>query len=213
MIFLEKNKKYRLLLQKIIKENDQRAFNVFYDHYYKMLVRYSYRIIGKIEVCEDLVTDLMLRFLGNGEKSMNILNLDNYLFHSVKNESLKYIERNKLVRLDSEHTELKSSTVDPHQQFIFDELQSILEEAIATLPDKRKQIFNLIRFEGLKYREVSERLGISVKTVENQMCKAISQLREIVENYYREKYPSQKEINYNASSLMLLLLLVSGFSI
>jgi RNA polymerase sigma-70 factor (ECF subfamily) len=58
-----------------------------------------------------------------------------------------------------------------------------IEESIESLPEKRKQIFKLSRDEGLKYKEIAERLGLSVKTVEAQMGLALKQLREKLKDY------------------------------
>jgi RNA polymerase sigma-70 factor (ECF subfamily) len=58
-----------------------------------------------------------------------------------------------------------------------------IERSIAALPDRRREIFTLSREQGLKYREIAEKLGISIKTVETQMGQALKDLRENLKEY------------------------------
>ena len=205
----DKNHKYRHLIKKIVIDNDEKSYNEFYNLYYYVLVRYSNRIINAVDVAEDIVTEFLIRFFKNKETAINILNVESYLFQSIKNESIKYIQRNKFSDFDDRYFSLESLDLNPHQQLVFDELQQLLKNAIDQLPPKMKEVFLLIREEGLSYKEISAQLGISVKTIENHMTRAIAQLRVIIENYYQNK-PQDKKIRKQSFLSLALILLVVG---
>ena len=110
--------------------------------------------------------------------------LENYLFRSVKNQCINYIEHNKIktgyqtmvIKNEEDRTEYS-------EFFLEFGLMKKIESAIGALPEKRREIFRLAREEGLKYREIADRLDISVKTVETQMTLAMRQLRESLKEF------------------------------
>ena len=104
------------------------------------------------------------------------VSLKSYLFTSVHNRSLNVIRDRK--KFSAEEVPDISGDVDVSAQIEAIELEERIRESIASLPEKCRQIFEMNRFEGLKYREIAEKLQISVKTVENQMSKALKILRE-----------------------------------
>ena len=86
-----------------------------------------------------------------------------------------YVESTALGFEGDQHT-----SVD---QAIVNELELKIKETIDLLPPERRKIFMMSRYEGLKYREIAEELGISVKTVENQMYQALGFMRENLKDY------------------------------
>lgn len=99
-----------------------------------------------------------------------------YLFTAVRNRCLNYLrDKKKLLSLekvgDADLSEVNTSLEAA-------ELEQAIAQAINSLPEKCRQIFEMNRGEGLKYAEIAEKLGLSVKTVEAQMSKALSVLRE-----------------------------------
>ena len=107
-----------------------------------------------------------------------------YFYRSVKNLSLNFIEHNKIKNRYAQTvlTQSKQST-SPDDQFIEIDLVRKIEESIQSLPQKRREIFRLSREEGLKYREIAEKLNISIKTVEAQMGLAIKTLRDKLKHF------------------------------
>lgn len=194
----------RKLIRKIILHNDQNAFNTFYNTYYNPLVRFCFSITKQLHVSEDIVSELFLRFLKNKDTSLNILNLDSYLFHSVKYDALKYLKRNR-IRLDQEYDTNLFDEQSPLQSLLFYELDAILDQAVEQMPEKRKQIFKMVKNDGLKYREVAEKLSISIKTVENQMSQALSSLRTIINTKYHTPQSKTGLSNVELSLLIAVL--------
>jgi RNA polymerase sigma-70 factor (family 1) len=180
---VDKGVEYRELIKRIILNNDREAFNTFYDAFYNPLVKFAYSITHRSHVAEDIVSELFLRFLKNKTTFIGILNVESYLFQSVKNDAIKYLQRNRLKTGQDVVTELHDDE-NPLQIMIFYELDEILNKAVNDFPEKRRQIFIMVKNDGLKYKEVAEKLNISIKTVENQMSHALASLRNIVRKHY-----------------------------
>ena len=108
----------------------------------------------------------------------------NYFFRLVKNLCLNYLQHNKIKNRFAQETikELQTNLDDEDNYFEVDLAQKI-EESIESLPEKRKEIFKLSREKGLKYREIADKLNVSIKTVETQMGLAIKTLREKLSDY------------------------------
>ena len=100
--------------------------------------------------------------------------LKSYLFTSVHNRSLNVIRDRK--KFSSAEVPDVAGEWDVSAQIESMELEAKIREAIDFLPEKCREVFELNRFEGLKYSEIAARLGISVKTVENQMSKALKKV-------------------------------------
>lgn len=108
-----------------------------------------------------------------------------YLFRSVRNACLNKIKHEKIKEKYAGEILKNSSSNDFDDQDSMNasELDRKIRSSIDMLPAARKQVFILSRYEGLKYHEIAEKLGISVKTVENQMGKAIQFMREQLKDY------------------------------
>lgn len=168
-----------------LKNGDRAIFEEVYRLYYTPLCFYCARYVGDIDEAEEIVQNLFFKVWLNRD-SMDISNsLKSYLYRSVQNHSLNYLNQNILKKkyiLDKKH--LLTANYDTGQQRLEDEeLQKLLKRALLQLPEKRRKIFELSRFNGLKYNQIAEQLTISVKTVETQMTKALKHLREVFKEY------------------------------
>jgi len=167
-----------------IKKSDEKAFEMLFHQYYGHLCSFATKIIHDDDSAEEIVQDLFVKFWEKREQISIETSLKDYLFRSVKNLCLNFIQHNK--------------TKIHHAQIVLSEVESIfsdddnypemdlafkIEESINSLPEKRKEIFRLSRQDGLKYHEIAEKLNISIKTVETQMSLAIKTLREKLRKY------------------------------
>jgi RNA polymerase sigma-70 factor (ECF subfamily) len=102
-----------------------------------------------------------------------------YLYRAVNNESINYLKHQKVKSVHRAHTlyHMKNQADSAAKKVLAGELEKKLRKALCELPEQCRIIFQLSRFEELRYREIAGRLGISVKTVENQMGKALKLLR------------------------------------
>ncbi len=167
-----------------IKNGDEKAFELLFHKFYGHLCVYAAKIINDETSAEEIVQDLFVKIWEKREQLSIETSLKNYLFRSVKNLCLNFIQHNKTKNNYTQNvlseTESNFSDDDNYPEI---DLALKIEESINSLPEKRKEIFRLSRQEGLKYHEIAEKLNISIKTVETQMSLAIKSLREKLKKY------------------------------
>ena len=111
--------------------------------------------------------------------------IKSYLYTITYNRSLNYLRDNKKFNKTEGITESleRSENWDASNQLIADEIQLKINKTLDNLPEKCSRIFKMSRYEELKYKEIADKLNISVKTVESQMTKALKALRENLAEY------------------------------
>jgi RNA polymerase sigma-70 factor (family 1) len=160
-----------------IAAGDRTAFEALFRTHYRPLCAFALQYVKDTDKAEDLVQDLFFRLWQDRERVTVTGSLRSYLFTAVRNRSLNAVKSAARIRVldedidDREHDDVW--TEDEHTERI-----ARVQAAIAALPEERRKVFRMSKYEGLKYHEIAERLGISVKTVENQMGKALKTLRE-----------------------------------
>ncbi|WP_317898354.1 RNA polymerase sigma-70 factor [Aurantibacillus circumpalustris] len=156
-------------------------FEDMYKGHYKMLRNAAENIIGDADSAHDVVQDVFVKLWNRRDEVSAILNVKAYLFRSVINTSLTYLENNKnKTRIGELKIESSGTTDSP---LLTKELEVKIQTALNNLPPKCKAIFALSRFEGLKNKEIAEQLGLSLKTVENQMGIALKKMKEDLKYY------------------------------
>lgn len=168
-----------------LRNGDERALDqIFHDHY-AYLCRAVYRVLPDAVMAEDLVQEVFLE-LWRKRAQLNISqSLRAYLRRAAINRTLNYIRDQKLV-VDDEAAmpiHLSSQESNALQQLQAEELEDHLKLAIDRLPERCRLVFGLSRFEGLSNKEIATQLSVSIKTVENQMTKALKLLRSALANY------------------------------
>ena len=157
---------------------DESTFEQVFKSYFKSLHAYAFTIIKDEMEAEEIVQQVFFKLWERAEKFSFQGPIAAYLYRAVHNESLNYIKHQKVRavhRLHVVNTMKHQSEETPGTRN--KELEHKLGQAMNELPEQCRTIFQLSRFEDLKYREIAEKLNISVKTVENQMCKALRILR------------------------------------
>ena len=167
-----------------IREGDKHAFEELFHECYRPMVAYAFRFLGEMEPSESVVQDVFLKFWQKRRELMITSSLRSYLFRAVRNLSLNYLEHRKIMTGYSQMVlERESDRYDYSDFYVEVGLKEKIDAAVAALPEKRQEIFRLAREEGMKYREIADQLGISVKTVETQMTLALKQLRTSLKDY------------------------------
>lgn len=166
-------------------QSDDKAFmkDLFHDHY-SMVCKTIYRFVNEQPLSEDLAQEVFIR-LWNKRHQLNInQSFPAYLRRMAINEALGYIRKNKKVHIDELNPGLHDGMdTGAEEKFLYGELKDRISNAIDTLPPRCRSVFQLSRFEELTYKEIADKLDISVKTVENQMGKALKILREKLKGY------------------------------
>ncbi|MEO6837494.1 MAG: RNA polymerase sigma-70 factor, partial [Ginsengibacter sp.] len=138
------------------------------------------------EAAEEIVSNVFLKLWEKRKDLSSVQNPETYLFISVKNHSLNYIKQfsnYKIVYLEETGIHELLNTDDPGKELERRELIFKMNHAIETLPRQCKIIFNLVKEEGLKYKEVAQILDISPRTVETQLVRAMKKLDQILTPY------------------------------
>ena len=164
---------------------DDRELDKLYLDHYTGLHRYAFTIVNDRVIAEEMVQQVFFKILERTAPIVIHTSLKAYLYRSVNNECLNYIKHKK-VKLGYENNSIQSikqSTETPVANLQMKELEAHLRQAINRLPEQCRTIFQLSRFEELKYSEIAAQLGLSVKTVETQMSRALKKLRVELADY------------------------------
>jgi RNA polymerase sigma-70 factor (family 1) len=161
------------------------AFEMLFKTHYKPLCRYANSYLKDPDGAEELV---QATFIGLWEKRTFISiesSLKAYLYRAVRNSCLNELKheqvKQKYLAQESIRGEKLADSAD--HLAIHSELEKKIREALDTLPQQCRLIFTLSRFEELKYQEIADQLNLSVKTVENQMGKALKLMRIQLKDY------------------------------
>lgn len=169
----------------LLKKGDQRTFESLFRQFYQALCFYGFKYLSEQEQVEEVVQSVFTTIWEKREQLKIETSFKAYLYRSVRNSCLNMLK----------HEKVKQEYVSDYQaagqqdQSIYSEeaqdpdLAQHIAEAIDKLPPERKAIFKMSKLEGLKYKEIAEKQGISIKTVENQMGKALQFLREELKDY------------------------------
>ncbi|MEI6276943.1 MAG: RNA polymerase sigma-70 factor [Prolixibacteraceae bacterium] len=168
-----------------IRNDDRQAFERLFREFYRPLTAYAFRFVRDLPTAENIIQDVYLKLWQNRSEIIITTSLEHYLFRSVRNHSLNQLDKSKVrtgylrmqIGMESDQEDYSSCYPEPG-------LLDKIEAAISALPAKRQEIFRMAREEGLKYREIADKLNLSVKTVEAQMSLALKQLRESLKEFH-----------------------------
>jgi RNA polymerase sigma-70 factor, ECF subfamily len=166
-----------------VKSGNTQAFESLFKSYYGALVGYGGTIVKDADEAEDIVQQV---FISVWEKRSSIeihTSFRAMLYKAVYNSCLNRIKHNEVKRSYAREIKLSSSSSFSPADVQHKELQKKINDAIDQLPDQCAKIFKMSRFDYLKYQEIADKMGLSVKTVENQMGKALKLLRETMKDY------------------------------
>ena len=149
---------------------------------YDRLFRIAYYYVKQEEWSQEIVLDVFLKLWKQRSNLLDVRNIEDYCFILVKNASLNYLEK------ESKHTyihpdslpEPQEQNYSPEESLISEELFALYVKALDRLPERCREVFIRIREEKQSYAQVAEELGISMNTVDAQLQKAITRLKEMI---------------------------------
>ncbi len=159
-----------------IAAGDRTAFEGAFRAFYPELCGFASSYVKDADQAEDIVQDLFVRLWNDRGKVEIRTSLRSYMYTAVRNRCLNMIKVNKRLHSLNGSEEHATDHTEVDEIEHAERIQRV-HAAIARLPEARQNIFKLSRYEGLKYHEIADRLGISIKTVENQMGSALKTLR------------------------------------
>ena len=164
----------------LLAQRDETAFEQVFKTHFKRLHAYAFTILRDEVEAEEMVQQVFFKLWDRNENLSLSGSVSAYLYRAVHNESLNYIKHQKVRSNHQLHVaySMKNEVEHPAKKVMAGELEKKIHTALNELPEQCRTIFQMSRFDELKYREIADKLGISVKTVENQMGKALKLLRE-----------------------------------
>lgn len=170
-------------LQKI-KDGNQAAFRSFMSVYSKDLYYFALGYVGSREVAEEVVSDVFLEVWNNRPQLAEIKQIKSWLLVMVRNKAISYLRKEQAggtVSFDELEEYYIPSVQSPDDKIISEEEMDEINRAIASLPPKCKEVFMLAKIEKIPYKEISEILNISVKTINIHVAKAMGLIARMLE--------------------------------
>lgn len=166
-----------------LKSGDIKAFENMFKHYYPLLVVFAIKYVADRDIARELVQDFFARLYEKRQGLTIETSLRSYLYRSVHNSCINYINQRSLHDRHLKKLELEKDIYeDPDKVFQTTELQQKINDVVDQLPSQCKKIFRMNRYEGLKNEEIAETLNLSRRTVETQISKALKILRSRLSN-------------------------------
>lgn len=168
-----------------IKSGDEKALEMLFKEYYQPLCRYANSYLEDPDDAEEVVQNCFIK-LWEKRENINIQSsVKSYLYQIIRNACLNEIKHQQVKKnygdMVSQQGEQHSEASD--QTTLRGELEEKIAAALQSLPQQCRLIFTMSRFEELKYQEIADQLNLSIKTVENQMGKALKLMRAQLQEY------------------------------
>lgn len=168
-----------------ITEGNEAAFEMTFKTYYKPLCHYAYSFLNDKNEAEEVVQTTFIKMWEKKTELVIESSLKAYLHSMVRNGCLNVIKHE---RVKQQHAQQHLQAAEQSRELVTEkvfsnDLESKIHQAMKALPEQCRIVFQLSRFEELKYQEIAEQLQISVKTVENQMGKALKIMRTQLKDY------------------------------
>ncbi len=163
----------------LLATRDERAFEQAFRTHFKSLHAYACTIVKDEAEGEEIVQQVFFKLWKRLETTPVTGSITAYLYGCVHNESLNWLKHLKVRSAHQMHVaySMKNQSDSASRKVMVEELREKIHEAMNELPEQCRTIFQMSRYEELKYREIANKLDLSVKTVEHQMGKALKLLR------------------------------------
>ena len=161
-----------------VREGDGKAFEQLFRLYCQPLIHFISRYVQDVPTAENLVQEVFLAVWANRSRLDPAKNVKTYLYTAAKNQALKHLRHNDV---EDRGAEAVGSTLPrqdtPEDELRQKEISTAVARAVAALPEKTRIAFSMNRYDHLTYAEIAEIQGVSIKTVETQMGRALEFLR------------------------------------
>jgi len=166
-------------IAQLLAKRDEAAFEQVFKTHYRNLHAYAFTILKDEDEAEETVQQVFYKLWERSDNLNFSGSIAAYLYRAVHNESLNSIKHQKVKANYQLHVaySMKNKSEQEQTKWTEKELEGQFRKALNKLPEQCRTVFQLSRFENLKYKEIAEKLDISIKTVENHMGKALKLLR------------------------------------
>ncbi len=172
-------------------KGNERAFEYFFKAYFNAIVGFCMQFLGDEDKSKSVAQEAFIKLWQNREKVQKVNGIRAFLYTSAKSDCLNIIRHQKVVtkysntRLQERENQLNQDVLNSlnFDSLNFSELETLIDKAIAELPEKCKIVFLKRRRENKKNKEIAEELGITVKAVEANMTRALKELKSKLSHY------------------------------
>ncbi|EHQ28851.1 RNA polymerase sigma factor [Mucilaginibacter paludis] len=163
-----------------LKQDDEAAFKILFERWFKKLYHFSFRYLKNKELAEEVIQETMLQLWINRQKLDESYPLSPYLFTIARRLSLNSIRQLATSKNVSErlYQDMKASVNTTEDDVLLAELQRITNEALILMPKQQQQVYRLSRNEGYSLDEIAAELGILKNTVKKHLSEALKAIRK-----------------------------------
>ena len=169
-----------------LSKGDEKALELFFTAYYKNLLLFAGTYIKDAATCEDITQQVFVNLWEKRAAAANIVSIRSFLLKAVQNACLNELRRldlkSKYEEIAARHPEIYAQETENY--LFFSELQERLEAALRQLTPTQRQCFEMNRLQGMKQKEIAERLDIPLRTVELHIAEALRFLRAHLKTYF-----------------------------
>lgn len=169
-----------------IRASDRLAFKEIFDLCEEPVYNFIRYKVGDLEAAEDILQDTFVSLWETRHELKDGLSLKSYLYTIANNLSLNFLRHRNVVLKYTAPDEEPSTTDSPQSQLETKEYRQAIFDCIAALPEHPRTVFMLSRVDELSYKEITERLSISIKTVESHIGKALKLLRVCLQPFFQK---------------------------
>ena len=168
-----------------IRQGNERVYETIFRKHYQALCNYACGILKDMDDAEEVVQSIFLKFWEQRESIEINVSLKSYLYRAVHNTCLNRLKHLKIQETYRQYVgDYLEETFDSATEIMDkNELENRISNALEKLPEQCRIIFKMSRFEELKYQEIADKLGLSIKTIENQIGKALRIMRMELSDY------------------------------
>lgn len=166
-----------------LQNGQERAFDFVFRKYYKALCAQANAYVHDLDKAQSLVQDCFIKLWANRENASKIENFSGYLSFMVRNQCIDYIRKEKSLEALHNKAENRTTISNSVDLIIAREFEEKLVTALSAVPERSRMAFEYSRFENLSYKEIAEKMDISLKTVEALMSRALKILRKELKDY------------------------------
>jgi RNA polymerase sigma-70 factor (ECF subfamily) len=163
----------------------EQQFEVLFRGQFAALCNFAYSVVKDTDQAHDIVQQAFVNLWERRDEVETIDNLPAYLRRSIVNVAINHIQKHKRVQLEDEYTQaqLDNASAADRSDYLQGEVEEAIRRAVEQLPEKSQLVFSLSRFQGMSNKEIASRFGISVKTVDYHISRALKALRRSLGDY------------------------------
>jgi len=175
----------KVLISKL-KDSDHSAFSYIFNAFYKDLVIFASRFTHDLNIAEEIVQDTFVKLWEEHESIKVTVSLKAYLLKIVQNKCIDWYRHKKIMQTHNNIVMENSPQLiyDTDSYILHSELQEQIEAVLGILPEEISEVFRMNRNKGLRYHEIADLLGVSVRTIEVRIGKALHMLRNHLKEYF-----------------------------